>query len=141
MNHSLATHRLASSNRNKSKRTYLAMSIQHKILRTANAPTTPPDELETAVAQALVDLENSVPELKMELRPLQLSAVREVDVRGGKKAIVIFVPVPQLQAFHKVQARCVHYIIGRGAVVGSERFPSGGASNPIQSSPAQQQAN
>jgi small subunit ribosomal protein S7e len=81
------------------------MSIQHKIVRTANAPTTPPDELETAVAQALVDLENSVPELKMELRPLQMSAVREIDVRGGKKAIVIFVPVPQLQAFHKVQAR------------------------------------
>lgn len=81
------------------------MSVQHKILRTANAPTTPPDELETAVAQALIDLENSVPELKMELRALQMSAVREVDVRGGKKAIVIFVPVPQLQAFHKVQAR------------------------------------
>jgi hypothetical protein len=30
-----------------------------------------------------------------------------VDVRGGKKAIVVFVPVPQLKAFHKVQARYV----------------------------------
>jgi hypothetical protein len=57
--------------------------------------------------QALVDLENSVPDLKMELRPLQISAAREVDVRGGKKAIVVFVPVPQLKAFHKVQARYV----------------------------------
>jgi hypothetical protein len=84
------------------------MSVQHKILRTANAPTTPPDETETAVAQALLDLESSVPDLKTELRPLQISAAREVDVRGGKKAIVVFVPVPQLKAFHKVQARCVY---------------------------------
>lgn len=84
------------------------MSVQHKIVRTANAPTTPPDETETAIAQALVDLENGVPELKQELRPLQISAAREVDVRGGKKAIVVFVPVPQLKAFHKVQARCVY---------------------------------
>lgn len=83
------------------------MSVNHKVLRTANAPTTPPDALETEVAQALVDLENNVSELKTELRALQFSAAREVDVRGNKKAIVIFVPVPQLKAFHKVQARSV----------------------------------
>lgn len=83
------------------------MSVQNKILRTANAPTTAPDETETSVAQALLDLETHVPELKTELRPLQISAAREVDVRGGKKAIVIFVPVPQLKAFRKVQARSV----------------------------------
>merc|ERR1712137_689856 len=81
------------------------MSITSKIQRTANAPTTPPDEIETQVAQALLDLETNVPELKTELRVLQISAAREVDVRGGKKAIVIFVPVPQLKAFHKVQQR------------------------------------
>lgn len=81
------------------------LTMSHKILRTANAPTSPPDEIETSVAQALVDLENNVPELKAELRPLQISAAREVDVRGGKKAIVVFVPVPQLKAFRKVQQR------------------------------------
>ncbi|KAG1845443.1 40S ribosomal protein S7 [Suillus subluteus] len=83
----------------------LTMSVNHKILRTANAPTTSPDETEVSVAQALIDLENNVPELKTELRALQISAAREVDVRGGKKAIVIFVPIPQLKAFHKVQQR------------------------------------
>lgn len=83
------------------------MSAERKIFRTANAPTTPPDEIELKVAQALIDLEANVPDLKPELQPLQISAVREVDVRGGKKAIVIFVPVPHLKAFHKVQARCV----------------------------------
>ena len=82
--------------------------MSHKILRTANAPTTAPDEIETSVAQALVDLENNVPELKVELRPLQISAAREVDVRGGKKAIVVFVPVPQLKAFRKLQQRRVY---------------------------------
>ena len=83
------------------------MSVSHKILRTANAPSSAPDATETSVAQALIDLENNVPELKAELRPLQISAAREVDVRGGKKAIVVFVPVPQLKAFRKVQQRCV----------------------------------
>jgi small subunit ribosomal protein S7e len=83
----------------------LTMSVAHKILRSANAPTTPPDETETSVAQALIDLENNVPELKSELRALQISAAREVDVRGGKKAIVVFVPVPQLKAFRKIQQR------------------------------------
>lgn len=86
------------------------MSINHKILRTANAPQTSPDEIETSVAQALIDLENNVPELKTELRPLQISAAREVDVRGGKKAIVIFIPYTQLDAYRKNQnqQRCVH---------------------------------
>jgi small subunit ribosomal protein S7e len=82
-------------------------TIQNKILRTANAPITAPEEIEKNVAQALIDLENNVPELKSDLRALQISAAREIDVRGGKKAIVIFVPVPQLKAFHKIQLRCV----------------------------------
>jgi len=81
------------------------MSVAHKILRTANAPSASPDETETLVAQSLIDLENNVPELKAELRPLQISAAREVDVKGGKKAIVIFVPMPQVKAFRKVQQR------------------------------------
>lgn len=76
-----------------------------KILRTANAPKTAPDEIEITVAQALLDLENNVADLKSDLRPLQISAAREVDVKGGKKAIVIFVPLPQIKAFHKIQGR------------------------------------
>lgn len=81
------------------------MAATNKILRTANAPNTAPDETETSVAQAFVDLENNVPELKSELRSLQISAAREVDVRGGKKAIIVFVPVPQLKAYRKIQQR------------------------------------
>lgn len=51
------------------------MSLNNKIYRTANAPTTAPDETETAVAQALIDLENNVPDLKTELRVLQVSII------------------------------------------------------------------
>lgn len=87
------------------------MSLSSKVFRTANAPTGAPDEIETSVAQALLDLENNVPELKTDLRPLQISAAREVDVKGGKKAIVIFVPVPQQKAFRKIQPRYRHIMI------------------------------
>ncbi|WVR07553.1 hypothetical protein IAU60_004595 [Kwoniella sp. DSM 27419] len=81
------------------------MSAANKILRTANAPQTPPSEIEQQIAQALVDLEQNVPELKSELRQLQFSQAKEVDVKGGKKAVVVFVPVPMAKAFHKVQQR------------------------------------
>ncbi|KAG8909755.1 40S ribosomal protein [Tulasnella sp. 408] len=82
-----------------------AAALSSKILRVANAPTSPPDEVEISVAQAFLDLENNVPELKMELRALQFSSAKEVDVKGGRKAIVVFVPVPYLKAFRKLQQR------------------------------------
>lgn len=83
------------------------MSWQNKILRTANAPRHAPTEIEQQIAQALLDLETNVPDLKAELRQLQISAAQEVDVKGGKKAVVIFVPVPMAKAFNKVQQRLV----------------------------------
>ena len=69
-----------------------------KILRSANATRAPPDATELDIAQALVDLEASVPDLKAELRTLQFSSAKEVDVKGGRKALVMWVwteqPVP-----------------------------------------------
>ena len=64
-----------------------------------------PTELELQVGQALIDLENSATDLKAQLRPLQLKSVREIEVSGGKKAVVIFFPPPALQSVHKVQQR------------------------------------
>ena len=80
-------------------------TVNQKIFRTAKAPAGPPSEVETTVCQALIDLESHIPELKMELRPLQVSAVKEVEVKGGKKAYVVFVPMPQLKAFQRIQQR------------------------------------
>ncbi|KAK9453456.1 ribosomal protein S7e [Dipodascopsis uninucleata] len=75
------------------------MSAMNKITSTT------PSDLEVQIAQALFDLETSVADLKIDLRLLQFSSAREIDVSGGKKAIVIFVPVPLLAGFHKIQQR------------------------------------
>lgn len=80
-----------------------ASMASNKIVKIAGAK--PSDEFELSVAQALIDLENNVPELKKDLRPLKITAAKEVNVAGGNKAIVIFVPVPQQKAFNKIQAR------------------------------------
>ncbi|KAK2742388.1 40S ribosomal protein [Onygenales sp. PD_40] len=73
------------------------------------APNSPsrqnPSELEASLAGALSDLETNTPDLKASLRPLQFVSAREIEVGHGKKAIVIFVPVPLLQGFHKIQQR------------------------------------
>ncbi|CAP68220.1 uncharacterized protein PODANS_7_4580 [Podospora anserina S mat+] len=72
----------------------------------ANSPShSKPSELEQAIAGALYDLESNTADLKAALRPLQFTSAREIEVGHGKKAIVIFVPVPSLQGFHRVQQR------------------------------------
>ncbi|KAK6200433.1 40S ribosomal protein S7 [Scheffersomyces amazonensis] len=63
-----------------------------------------PTELELKVAQAFVDLEAQA-DLKAELRALQFKSIKEIDVSGGKKALAIFVPVPSLTSYKKVQTR------------------------------------
>merc|ERR1712141_264026 len=45
-------------------------------------------------------------DLKAQLRELYITAAKEIDVTG-KKAIIIFVPVPQLRAYQKIHVRLV----------------------------------
>ena len=40
-------------------------------------------------------------------RASPLSLPQEIEVGGGRKAIIIFVPVPQLKSFQKIQVRLV----------------------------------
>ncbi|RKF79819.1 40S ribosomal protein S7 [Golovinomyces cichoracearum] len=80
------------------------MSSLNKIA--ANSPSRQrPSELENSIAGALYELETNTPDLKVALRPLQFVSAREIEINHGKKAIVIFVPVPSLQGFHRVQQR------------------------------------
>jgi small subunit ribosomal protein S7e len=65
-----------------------------------------PTELETQIAQTLLDLE-ATSDIKAQLRELYITGAREVDIAGGKKAIILFVPVPQLRSFQKIQSRLV----------------------------------
>lgn len=90
------------------------MSAAAKILKPVGSV---PDALELAVAQNIIDLENNIPDLKADLRPIQITAAKQVclfcflivkiDVGQGKQAILVFVPVPLLKLTHKIQSRLV----------------------------------
>merc|ERR1711942_64943 len=59
-----------------------------------------PDEFVQSISQALLDL-------KTQLRDLHVTAAKETDVGGGKKSVIVFVPVPQLKEYRKIQTRLV----------------------------------
>ncbi|KAG6385898.1 hypothetical protein SASPL_154783 [Salvia splendens] len=66
-----------------------------------------PTEFEESVAQALFDLENTNGDIKSDLKDLYINSALQVDVSGGKKAIVIHVPYRLRKAFRKIHSRLV----------------------------------
>ncbi|OQS02994.1 40S ribosomal protein S7 [Thraustotheca clavata] len=83
------------------------------------------DDFEKQVAQELAALENSSAEIKADLKDLYILAAKQVDVVGGRKAIVIFVPYRLLKNFNKIQARLVRELekkfSGRHVVIIAQR--------------------
>lgn len=62
-------------------------------------------ELEQSVAKALFDIQSSNEELAGELTLLQIKGAREIELQGGRKAILIMVPVPQLKSWRRIQPK------------------------------------
>ncbi|XP_010534216.1 PREDICTED: 40S ribosomal protein S7-1 [Tarenaya hassleriana] len=79
-------------------------SAQHKIHKDKGAELT---ELDEQVAQAFFDLENTNQELKSELKDLYINSAAQVDVSGGRKAVVINVPYRLGKAYRKIHVRLV----------------------------------
>ena len=59
------------------------------------------------MAQELLNLELTSPDLKAALCDLYITGVKEVEIADGRKAIIVYIPFKLRTAFHKVHARLV----------------------------------
>uniref|UniRef100_A0A671EBF0 40S ribosomal protein S7 n=1 Tax=Rhinolophus ferrumequinum TaxID=59479 RepID=A0A671EBF0_RHIFE len=64
------------------------------------------DEFEFSICKALLELEMNS-ELKAQQRELNITVAKETEGGGGRKAIIIFVSIPPLKSFLKIQVHLV----------------------------------
>lgn len=80
------------------------LQASKKIVKKGGAPLT---DIENRVATALYALESSHSGLKDVLSRVQLTAIREFALEGGRKAVVLFVPYPALADVRRVHKALV----------------------------------
>jgi len=77
------------------------------------------------VAQELLNLEMTSPELKASLRDLYITAAKEIECGGGRKAILLYVPYKLRKSFNKVHQRLVRELekkfSGRHVIIIAQR--------------------
>merc|ERR1712121_21841 len=91
--------------RKSSKKTKkMVLSITNKLQKRAGARAS---DIENTVASAILDIQNNAdPATKEQLMQLHVIAVKEMDV-GGRNAIAIMVPPPQVPGWQKIQDKIV----------------------------------
>merc|ERR1711909_38930 len=90
-----------SSKKDKKK---MVLSITNKLQKRAGARAS---DIENTVASAILDIQNNAdPATKEQLMQLHVIAVKEMDV-GGRNAIAIMVPPPQVPGWQKIQVKIV----------------------------------
>ena len=64
-------------------------------------------------------------EIKEQLRPLVITAAKQIDISGGSKAIILFVPFRQLKKYHEIQGKLIRELekklSGRHVVIIAQR--------------------
>lgn len=80
------------------------MLAGHKIKKPRGKDDKPQQatKLEHEVAKALYELQLNSEKLKESVRELVICAAKEVEVAGGKRVIIVFVPVPQIAKYQKL---------------------------------------
>lgn len=82
----------------------MVISVNNKLIKRAGAEAS---QIETALAQAVLDIQsNSEASIKEQLMQLHMTGAREFEV-GGRNAIVISVPAPQVPNWQKIQVKIV----------------------------------
>merc|ERR1712018_387571 len=86
------------------KSTKMVISVSNKMLKKSGAESSP---IETQIGQAVLDIQNNAEaSMKEQLMQLHMVGAKEFDV-GGRNAIVISVPAPQVKSWNKVQEKLV----------------------------------
>merc|ERR1711881_684002 len=88
----------------KQKKKIMVLSISNKLQKKASARAS---DIENSVSQAILDIQNNADNAtKEQLMQLYLVAVKEMEV-GGRNALALMVPAPQVSGWQKIQTKIV----------------------------------